>query len=309
MKQNKHFYNPRLTITALLLSYAIWGLNTPIIKLGIEDFSPAIFMSIKVLGASLLILPLAIKHWVPINRKTFLILALSGIIWVSFGSFSQYLGLRLAPSINSALITLLGPLILFLLSVEYLNEKFSSRKLIGTIMAFLGALIIIGEPLINGGFDSKILLGNFLFLLAVSGHVVGAVIAKPQLNKVSSYQATFIHLAVGGLPVVIYALTQAGDISVESFSNKTIYALIYGVLAVTIASFLFNYVLKRKKTQEIGVYAYTEPLVTIIAASVLLGEYPDMRFVVGALLVFVGIYVVEAKLPYRLHLHYGHHHH
>ncbi len=304
----KHSTTPTLATIALVTAYVLWGINTPFIKIGVQNIPVSVFITIKMFGAALLIAPFAIKTWTKLSLKTYLVLITSALIWVSVGNLAFYSGLKDAPSINAALIELLGPLLLFGFSVQYLKESFSAKTFFGIIVALSGALIVIGQPLINGDASSPTNIGNLFFILAVLCHVLGTIIVKPQLEKVGASQATFIHLLYGAIPIAIYSITELDGWSINELGSQSILAILYGIVAVTLANFLLVYGLKRKKAQEIGPFFYIQPIVTFIVAAFILKEYPTPIFIIGTLLVFLGIYLAEAKLPHRLHIHYRHHH-
>lgn len=303
----KKIKTPLVASLALSLAYIIWGINTPLIKLGLESFPTTSFIALKMISASLILLPFALKTWKRMELKTFLLLSISSIIWVSVGNLAFYEGLKRVPSINGAVIELLGPLLLFILSIEFLRDKFKLQTFIGIIVAFAGSLFVIGKPFFSEEGTSNS-IGILMIILAVLCHVLGTIIVKPVIRKVSASQATFIHLIVGGLPIAIYSLITFGW-AYNSLNKNSVIVLIYGIVAVTFANFLLVYGLKRKKTSEIGVFFYLQPLTTIVAAFFILGEKPDIRFMVGLIMVFIGIYLSEAKIQHRIHIHYRHHHH
>ncbi len=294
------------TTIALIIAYSLWGINTPLIKIGVEDIPISIFITIKMLGAAVVIAPFAFMSWKPLKIKTYLVLITSALIWISIGNLAFYSGLAKAPSINAALLELLGPLLLFGFSVQYLKEGFSIKTFLGILIALVGTLFVIGQPLVYGDANSPVNIGNFLFLLAVFCHVIGTVLVKPQLNKVGAAQATFIHLVFGVIPIAIYSLFQLDNWSITEVDTNSSVAIMYGIFVVTLANFLLVFALKRKKAQDIGPFFYIQPIVTFIVAAIVLKEYPNSVFIVGCMLVFLGIYLAEAKLPDRLHIHYRH---
>ncbi|HEY8108488.1 MAG TPA: DMT family transporter, partial [Patescibacteria group bacterium] len=180
--------NSTLPILALVAASLLWGVNVPMVKLGLETFPLTLFMATKFLAASLILLPFAIRTWKPLKRKEFGLLALSSLIYITFATLALNVGLTYAPSINSGVITLLGPLLLGILSVKFLKEHMNAKTFIGILLAFVGAMIIVGKPWEVSLTGQATLLGNTLFLLAVLGSVVGTLIAKPVLKKTSSYQ-------------------------------------------------------------------------------------------------------------------------
>lgn len=286
-----------LPVAALVSANILWGINYPMLKLGVATIPVAIFIVARFLSASLLLLPFALKNWKPLKRKDILIMSLSSIMWIAFTAMTLNTGLQYAPSINAGVINLLGPLILCLLSVEFLKERMSLKTFSGAVIAFLGAAVIIGKPweLSIGG--ESVMLGNVLFFAATLGAVISTLLAKPVVKKMSSYQATFMYLFPGVLCVIPIALTQIDGWSVKDVSNSSLIALGYSITAITLANLFYIYGLKNKTAHSVGIFTYLESVSLFIAAWFILGERPSARFVLGAGLVLIGIYLAEFHLP------------
>jgi drug/metabolite transporter (DMT)-like permease len=59
------------------------------------------------------------------------------------------------------------------------------------------------------------------------------------------------------------------------------------------------YGLKHRKAQNVGIFQYIHPVVTVIAAWFILAEFPDKKLIAGAVLIFMGIYLSEIHLSRR----------
>ncbi len=280
-------------ILALVVAEILWGINTPVIKLGLQTVPLPIYLSVGLMGAALLILPFAIKNWKHLSRKEYAILIIGSIINITLGNVVLLMGLEMIPSVNASLIGLLNPLLLFILSVQFLKEHMSLKTFLGIIIAFLGAAIIIGQPWSEQGN----VIGNLLIVLSVLCSVVGTLICKSVLKKGSSHQVTFIHLFVGTLPIVIFALQYIPEVSMDSIGATGIVAIAYNIPAVALANIFYMYGLKHKKAQDVGIFSYIHPVVTAIAAWFILAEVPGQSILIGAPLIFLGIYLSELRRP------------
>src|SRR5438874_2556687 len=111
----------KLTSAFLALSFAeiLWGINVQVIKLGLKTVPLPVFLSVTILGAGLLTAPLAYKHWKPLKKKDHFLLIIGSILSISLGNVVLLMGFQRIPSINASLISLLGPFLLFILSVEF----------------------------------------------------------------------------------------------------------------------------------------------------------------------------------------------
>lgn len=287
----------KLTAAFLALSLAeiLWGINVPVIKLGLKTVNLPVFLSVTVLGAGLLVAPLAYKNWKPLKLKDHALLIIGSLISISLGNVVLLMGLERIPSINASLISLLGPLILFILSVEFLKERLSLKTLLGILLAFAGAAIVIGRPWDSPGANQELITGSLLVVLAVFCDVIGTLIFKPLLKKADPYQITSLHLLWGILPITIYSLPYLDALTPERAGKAGYAAIFFNIVLITIANCLFMYGLKHKKAQEVGVFRYLHPIATAVAAWFILGEIPSKKVIVGAILIFWGIYFAEIR--------------
>lgn len=296
MKKHKYV----LPILALIVSQILWGINTPVIKLGLQSVPLPVYHSITMLGAALAILPFALRSWKPLRTKDYFSLVVGSVIAISLGNVALLLGLQRVPAVNAPLIGLLGPVLMFMMSVAYLKEKVSLKTLIGIAIALAGAAIIIGKPWEWSGSGQGVLIGNLLLVLAVLCDVIGILVCKQAVKSGSPTQITFIHLFTGIMPVAIFAVHYLPNLSVEEIGTTGFAAMAYNIMAVAGANALFIYGLKMKKMQEVGIYGYIDPVVTAFAAWALLSETITQKVVIGALLIFLGIYLSERRNSRRV---------
>lgn len=297
MKKQKYL----LPMLALALASAMWGVNTPLIKLGVETIPPEIFTAIRFLIVSLILLPFAIKTWKPIKRKVLLLFILSSVFGISLSSYTLNIGLSKTTAFDASIIWLMSPIVLFVLSAQFLKEKISYRTLTGILVALVGSIVIIGRPE-TSNMDN--LVGNLLLVISVLTSAISIIICKPLMKKVSDAQATFLSMFPGIVPVAAYALTQADTWDIAATSMSSWQGLVFSTIIVTIANFLFYYGLRYKKAQDTGVYQYIDPAVAIVAAWFLLGERPTPSFTVGAVMVVLGVYIVERRIRLAKKLYY-----
>jgi drug/metabolite transporter (DMT)-like permease len=290
-----------LPILALVIANSLWGFNTIFMKISLETIPPAVSVGGRFFLASLCILPFALKTWKPLKTKYLLLFMLASVISICLSSLVLNTGLKQVPAFNAAVIWLMSPIILLVLSASVLREKINVRTFIGIIIAIAGSMIIIGRPDGGAGGQNN-LAGNLLILLAVFFDIIAILMAKPLLKKVSSYQASFLCLFPGSVVVLIYAISQSGSWHVSSVSRASAIAVTLSLIAVAVANLLFYYALSHREAHTVGVYSYLDTLVTIVAAWFILSERPATSFVIGAGLIIAGLYFTEMHKKHRRHL-------
>lgn len=278
---------------SLICAQIMWGLNTPVIKLGLQHVSLPLYHSVTIFGASILLLPSAIKHWKPLKFKYYAMLIISSIIAISIGNIALLMGLKRVPSINAPLIGLFGPLTLFVLSSQFLKEKLNLKVFIGIIVALFGGLLCISGTVGGGSFGLDSLTGNMLIILSVLSGVVSTLICKPVLKRASSQQVAFIHLFSGILPVIVFSTKYIGELAPSKLSSTGLLCMAFNIFAVSIANLLFMHGLKNKNAQETALFSYIHPFVTALSAWVILSEQPSANIYAGGFLIILGVYISE----------------
>lgn len=282
---------------ALAFAQILWGVNLPVIKLGLQTINLPVFLSVTIIGAGLLTAPLAYKYWKPIKLRDHALIIIGSLIAISLGNVVLLMGFQRIPSINAALISLLEPLLLFILSVQFLKERINLRTFLGILIAFAGAAIVVGRPWDASGNSQEMVAGSLFVVLAVLCDVIATLIFKPLLKRVHPYQLTSLHLLWGIVPIAIYSIPHLGALSPSRAGKEGYWAIFFNILLITIANCLFMYGLKIKKAQDVGIFTYLHPIAAATAAWFILSEVPSQKVIAGAILIFLGIYYAEIKKP------------
>jgi O-acetylserine/cysteine efflux transporter len=282
-----------LPILALLIANILWGLSTPLIKVGLQSIPVPIFIATRFFLAAMLLIPLARKVWRPLKGSQLLKLALAAILDITLSVPAVNLGLTKTTASNAGIIWLLMPILLFLLSVAFLKEKLQLKTFIGIMVALAGSLIIIGKPWDSGGMTS--LTGNLLVLLAVFLNALAIIIIKPLTKLFHHWQITFMYYLIGVIPLMIYASTRLGSWQISKTTTNSWLALLACILISTASNPLFYYALRSKTVQNVSVYQYLDPLAAVIGAWFLLAERPTPLFYLGVAFIVAGVYIVEKR--------------
>lgn len=293
MVKQKYF----IPILALIIANILWGLSTPLIKIGLESIPVPIFIAIRFFLAAMLLWPLAVRVWRPLKRSQMLLLVLAAVLDITLSVAALNQGLTMTTASNAGIIWLLMPILLFLLSVGFLKEKLSLKTFIGIMLALAGSLLIVGKPWDSGGMTS--LTGNLLVVLAVFLNALAIIIIKPLTKAIHHYQITFMYYLIGVIPVAIYAITQLSNWQIDTTTTQSWAALLACILTAVVANPLFYYALRSKTVQSAGAYLYLDPLATVAGAWFLLAERPTPLFYLGTALIVVGVYIVEMRSRFQ----------
>lgn len=306
----------RLGILALISVQILSGINTPLIKQAVEKMSPLAFGFLRCFISLAIMLPIylllrrrnAHKKKKIVNLKDTLLVGLGTFLVYGVSNLAFYAGIKQTTSINASIILLLWPIVFFLANVEVLKERFSTRTFAGIGLAFGGALIAVGAPLAGGFTLASITTpGTVLIFGCVVIDVVGTLLLKKSLKHVDPLTVQVTGLVVATL---FYSILAAPHVSELSLLSDPVVrnAILYGSLMVGCLAYnLGYYALRVIKGGDYSVISYLQPIVGIISATILLHEGFTPSLVLGAIAVFIGLYLVEARHIGHPHGHGVHH--
>jgi drug/metabolite transporter (DMT)-like permease len=303
-KQNK-----KLALLLFSISFLLWGVNGAFMKISFDNLPIEHFLFIRFAGAFIILLPLTYRLFKKISFAIWLRVIISSIIGISgFMALFGY-GLQRTTALEAALIFLLGPIFMFLLSIEMLKEKFNSKILTGLIVALAGATLVIAAPLISGtnGVARGTFIGNLIVAFSVFISVLGTVLIKPALKKVPAMQITTIRFGIAALCFLPFVLNSPISLSSLQWTNELVFAVGFNILLGSVVAYtLYHWALNRISGEESSVLHYLDPLAGVLAAIFILGDQLTSVIVLGGALTIVGIYLSEAKPHFKQHHLHGH---
>jgi drug/metabolite transporter (DMT)-like permease len=289
----------KTAVLFLILANVIWGAAFPVYKWALEDLPPFTFTFLRFFLGALIILPFVIND-IKVAREDYRNIFLLALFSISIQIPLLFFGLKLAPSINAPIIVSLAPIILIFASVIFLKEKLRAKVVAGTLISLLGIVAIVIVPLLDSGFAGNF-LGNFLIFLATICSVVEAILLKKLVVRNSPIIVIFWTFLIGSLPLIPFVVKESQTFNLlRDLTLPGLVGLIYGIyFAGIFAHFLYTYGMKYIKASEVGIFNYVDPLATIAIAIPLLGEKLTPAYLVGSLLVFLGIYIAQGRLHYH----------
>lgn len=286
----------QLAILALIGCNIIWGASFPIYKWALENLEPFTFAFLRFFLATLIIFPF-VANKLKIQKEDYLRVAALALTGVSLTVSFWFLGLQSAISINAPIIGSTGPIFLLIFAFFFLHEKLKTKTIIGTLVSLTGVLFIVFRPALESGSTGSI-AGNIFFLLATISGITHALLIKKISLKYNLLTLTFWTFLIGSMalmPLALYETYQFGFL--EGLNQQGVAGLLYGtIFSSTIAYCLLAYGLKYFQANEVGIFTYIDPIIAALIALPLLGEEITVTYLLGSLLVFLGIYVAESKL-------------
>jgi drug/metabolite transporter (DMT)-like permease len=265
----------------------IGGSNFVAVRFSNAELPPFWGAAIRFLPAAVLFF-LAMAIWrVPIPRGAALVgAAIYGVLNFGASYALYYFGLQTATAGTASVMLATVPLWTFFLAIVHGLERFQLRALIGTIVATFGIAIVFMDQLSTAV--------PFVALVAMLGGAATAaesgVVAKrfPRTHPLST---NAVGMLVGGLLLVGLSLAVAEAHPLPQRLDTQI-ALLYLATIGAVGLFaLFLFVLGRWTASASSYSIVMMPLVAIAAGALLRGEAVSPFFIVGAIVVGVGVYI------------------
>ena len=277
----------------LMLSVVcIWGINFPVMKLALRDFSPLVFTALRFSAATLLlmgIMRLRGESFGLARRDVAPIVGL-GLIGHTFYQIIFINGLSRTTSSNSALLIATSPIWVAVYGHLLGIERNSRLVWAGIFLSFSGTLLLIlggkqGISLAGGG-----LLGDLLILIGAMAWAAYMTGSKPLLGRYSTLKLTALGMLAGTIPLDLISLPALWSQNWTAISLGAWGGVIYSsVFAVTLGYVLWYASVQRIGTARTAIYANLPPVVAVIVAWLVLDDRLALLQGVGAAVVLGGI--------------------
>ncbi len=286
------------TIIAILIVAIVWGTTFLGIKIGVETVPPWFVAGFRQFLASLILLPFLIftKNLKWIGWKNFRIqLTLSSLLLIGANGLTTVAEKNLTSSLAS-LISALSPVFIFIGSMIIGMEKFTIRTLVGLLMGFSGIIFIFWDglsELSNPDYRN----GLIVMILALLGWAIGTIYTKKlHVQNNSLFLNLFYQFAWAGIIQLIFAVSFSNKIEFESWSVKSITAIIYlAVFGSVLAFFAYNYLLKTLLPTQVSMLSYVNTIISIFLSWLILGESISEKFIIATALIISGVFIINYK--------------
>jgi drug/metabolite transporter (DMT)-like permease len=198
------------------------------------------------------------------------------------------------PSGLSSVFMAFGPLLLVLL-FWISGRKPSNRKLLGTLIGFVGIILLASQKnLAIPGREIDFYKGMGFLLVAVLAWNVGVFyIQFMKANKYHFTQVCGIQMTFGGLILLGIALFRgdAQTVVLTDLPAKAIYVFVYLALIGSMLGFgLFGYLSKALDATLVSTYTYVNPIIALFLGNIILGES------LSSILLFASSLILSAVL-------------
>lgn len=303
--KDKTIFMQKFAVVVLLATICdlLWGSAFPCIKLGYKFFnissddtaSQIFFAGLRFTLAGLLVIIFMSfvkrRFLVPRSLKTFGRISLLSCFQTILQYILFYIGLAHTNGVKGSIIEASNVFIaIFVASLIFKQEKLTTKKLIGSLIGFIGVVIINLKGLT---FDLNI--GDMCVFLSTFAYAVSSVLLKRYSTEEDTVMMSGYQFLFGGIIMTLIGLLMGGRLTV--FTSQGIVLLVYLAFISAMAYSLWAILLTYNPISKVAVMGFLNPVFGVILSAIILneGDIINLRSIVALILVCVGICVVYMK--------------
>jgi drug/metabolite transporter (DMT)-like permease len=268
----------------MLVTAVLYGLEPILAKAVLQDSGALDVQFIRCAIAAVLLVPFLAFEKINLKKGSLRNAAILGFIGMGIASTLYYLGLKLTGGLDAILIERSYPFLVFILSVIFLKEVITRRKIVGSSLVILGTFVVILEGFAGGGAS---LIGDLLVVGAMLTWAVWIIIAKMLVTDTNELFLAFIGFIMGAISVFIYA----GGLITPVLSPVM---LGLGVLSALAWVFYFK-ALKLITASKATVIESTAPFFTFIFTIVIMSSIPSFYGILATFVIIAGLLLLSRE--------------
>ena len=274
----------------------VWGSSFILIKRGLDHFDAGEVGALRMFAASIVLMPLALKHIRKFTKHQYFHLFIVGFI----GSFlPAFLFAKAETGLSSAMagvLNALTPVFVIIIGGLFYGQKFTLRTGAGIFIGFVGTVLLM-----LAGTSLQSLSLNFFaifILLATICYGLNVNIIKYKLHGIPAIPLTSMAFTLI-LPFAAIYLFGFSDFMSKVQSNPDVgisvfYLSLLGVVGTAAAMVLFNKLIQFISPVFASSVTYLIPIVAVIWG-LLDGEVLLLQHYIGMVIILVGVYITNRK--------------
>lgn len=290
--------NRNFAFVLAFIAALIYGVSFTIAKDVMPLYiKPYGFILLRVAGATILFWLISLS--IPkekIERNDFIRIFMAALFGVAINMLAFFKGLSLTTPINGAVIMVTSPILVLIFSFIILNEKITSKKIIGIFLGMTGAiaLIVYGQQAVFNA--TNIQWGNFLVFINAVSYSFYLIIAKPLLKKYHPFHFVKWMYLMGLVMVLPFGFVQVQEVSWQVVPIHAIYKISFVIVFTTFITYLFNLLaLRSLKPTTLSVFVYLQPLIASAYAMFVGSDNLTAIKIIATILIFSGVYLVSYR--------------
>ena len=280
--------------TVIFFLAFIWGSSFILMKIGLQSFSYEQVGALRIVLASLVLMPLAIKNLKVLRKKDIKSLLVVSIIG---GLIPSFLFTKAETRIDSALAGMLNsltPVFTLIIGMIFYEIKSNLRQLAGSLIGLAGAFLLLNE----GESISLTEINSYaLFVVAATiCYSISVNEVKTHLTHLNGIELTSLSFMFAGPLALIYVLTTDFSPVFTHPDWLTGFAAIasLGIIGSALAMLFMNHLIRYVTPVFASSVTYVIPVFAIFWG-IVAGEQITLYQVTGMIIILIGIALINSK--------------
>jgi drug/metabolite transporter (DMT)-like permease len=205
-------------------------------------------------------------------------------------------GVSLTYPIHASLLLLVTPILITFFAAWVLKESITLQKLIGLFLGITGACILIlsGKNKTQG---NDILTGDILVIMSTLLYTIYFILVKPLMNKYSTMDVMRWVFTFGFIMIIPMGWNEFARIPWNNYTFNEYLIVFIIVIPGTFLAYIFNaYGIKILSASTAGAYIYSQPVFSVIIATIFLNERLEAYKIIAGIIIFCGVYIANRQI-------------
>jgi drug/metabolite transporter (DMT)-like permease len=280
----------------LLLTTVVWGINPPVIKLGLQYIPPQPYNVARMVVSSIvavIMLWLSGRYRRPTRADCWRFLRASVFGFLIFQILYAE-GIDRTTSGNAAFMCCLLPLFVLLLNRLYGFGTIHRAVAVGIACSIAGVILIVLGADRELSLAGAHLTGALLLLGSQAGYAYYTVFSRELLDRYSTYQVTAFLMLITTMILAVASFPTMRDVAWSELPPEAWGSVAFSaIFGLCLGNFLWIWGSGVIGAARASIFNNLTPLFAVVTAYFLLGETFGLLQAAGAVFVFGGVYVTR----------------
>lgn len=258
--------------------------------------TPISLVFLRIIGAGILFWTLSLfVRTQKVEKQDLKRMALLALFGVVINQVFFIYGLSITTPINSSIIMISNPVMVFIFTLFILKERITVLKVSGLSLAVIGAVMLLS---LRGNFEigSETIAGDLMTLINSASWAIFIVLAKPIMSKYNTATAMRWMFLFGSIYIVPIGLVETMHTDWSAFTGHAVFALFFVVVMTTFFAYFLNiYGLQELSPNTVSAYIYLQPFLASLFAILMKEDELTQTKLVSGILIILGLYLVNKK--------------
>jgi len=217
-----------------------------------------------------------------------------GVIGYGISLGFQFVGTKMSTAANGALVTSATPAFVLPFAALILGERITTRRVLALAISTIGVVAVVDPR--SAQVNAALFWGNVALLAAAVTWALYSVLMR-LVSRTGDVLAISLIAFLGGLPIAIPGgLIEARTVGIGAITGPVVLGVLFlGIIATALAMYLWNQAFALVEASRVSLTFFAQPIVGGLLGWLLLGESISALFLVGGVLIGIGLLVATLE--------------